>query len=139
MEERTAPEKKQRIPVWLYPSTIDRIEQLYRGEKCKSHSEFIEKAVEYYCGYLYTNARNPQLPDAVAAAIEGKLGSFEDRFARLMFKYAVEQAIMMHIVAYDIELDDTQLDKLRGKCIADIKHTNGQISFKDVLRFQKSV
>lgn len=138
MDEQTA-EKKQRIPLWLYPSTIEQIEQLYRREHCKSHSEFIEKAVQYYCGYLFTNARNPHLPDAVAAAIEGKLGSFEDRLARLMFKCAVEQAMMMHIIAYDVELDETQLEKLRGKCIADIKRTNGQISFKDILKFQNSV
>lgn len=138
MDEQTA-EKKQRIPLWLYPSTIEQIEQLYRGEHCKSYSEFIEKAVQYYCGYLFTNTRNPHLPNAVAAAIEGKLGCFEDRIARLMFKCAVEQAMMMHIIAYDVDLDEAQLEKLRGKCISDIKRTNGQIGFKDILKYQNSV
>ena len=59
--------------------------------------------------------------------------------ARLLFKLAVEQAMMMHIIACDTDIDEVQLDQLRGQCIGEVKRTNGQISFKDALRYQKSL
>ena len=45
-------EKKIRIPLWIYPSTEEKISKNYEGDNCKSPSEFIEKAVLFYCGYL---------------------------------------------------------------------------------------
>ena len=139
MEEIKAPEKKKRIPLWLYPTTIEQVKQLYRGEQCKSYSEFIERAVRYYCGFLITNERNPHLPDAVTAVIEGNLGCFEDHISRLLFKLAVEQDIMSHIIACDTDIDDDQLNQLRSQCVGEVKRSNGQLGFKDALHYQKSL
>lgn len=47
--------------------------------------------------------------------------------------------MMMNIIACDTDIDQVQLDRLRGKCVADVKRTNGQINFKDVLKYQKTV
>ena len=43
------------------------------------------------------------------------------------------------IIAYDTDIDEGRIPALRGKAIRDMKRTNGRISFKDALDFQKSV
>lgn len=42
-------------------------------------------------------------------------------------------------IAYDTDIDEGEYQRLRGRAIRDMKRTNGRISFKDALDFQKSV
>ena len=130
-------EKKTRIPLWIYPSTIEEADQLMEQDNCKSRSEFIEKATRHYCGYLKTEEKNAYLPVAVSSVIEGKLGGVENRISRLLFKLAVETSIMMNILAGKLEVDEADLGKLRGKCIEEVKRSNGSITFDEVFRYQR--
>ena len=45
-------ENKKKFPLWAYPDTLEKVEELYREDNCRSQSEFIEKAVNFYIGYL---------------------------------------------------------------------------------------
>ena len=47
--------------------------------------------------------------------------------------------VLGQIIAYDTDIDEGEYQRLRGKAIRDMKRTNGRISFKDALDFQKSV
>jgi metal-responsive CopG/Arc/MetJ family transcriptional regulator len=40
-------ENKKRIPLWLYPSTLESVDRWQQQDNCKSRSEFIEKAVRF--------------------------------------------------------------------------------------------
>ena len=54
MKKETKPiarETKERIPVWLYPSTVEEMEKVIPFDNCKSRSEYIEKAIRFYNGY----------------------------------------------------------------------------------------
>lgn len=130
-------DKKTRIPLWVYPSTLEEVDRFQGQDNCKTRSEFIEKAVQFYCGYLKTEEKNVYLPVAVSSAIEGRLGGAENRISRLLFKLAVETSIMMNILAGKLEVDDVDLEKLRGKCIEEVKRSNGSITFDEVLRYQR--
>ena len=57
--------------------------------------------------------------------------------ASLLFKYAVELAMMMHVSAANFRVDEDTLSRLRGKCVNEVKRVNGQISFDDAVRYQK--
>ena len=43
------------------------IECLYKGDNCSTKTEFIEKAIRFYCGYLLQN--KPELIDYLAPQI----------------------------------------------------------------------
>lgn len=130
-------EKKIRIPLWIYPSTMEEVDQLTAQDNCRTRSELIERAVQFYCGYLKTERENTYLPIAVSSVIEGKLGGAENRISRLLFKLAVETSMMMNILAGKLDVEDADLGRLRGKCIEDVKRSNGSITFDEVLRYQK--
>ena len=131
--------EKKRFALWISAEVLDAVRREYRADNCKSQSELIEKAVRLHLGRLAAGKTDAYLPAATAAVIEGLLTGFEDRIARLLFKQAVEESMMMNIIACDTDIDQAQLESLRGKCVADVKRTNGQISFRDVLKYQKTL
>ena len=111
----------------------------YRGDNCASQSEFIEKAIRFYCGYLEAEKDGAYLPRVLSEILEGILSTFGSRVGRLLFKQIVEQSILTHIIAADTDMDLDTLERLRGYCVQDARRTNGEISFQDILRFQKGL
>lgn len=132
-----ADENKKRFPLWMYPKTQQRVQELYEKDNCKSQSEFIEKAIRFYCGYISAEDSMKFLPIAITSAMSGIIGTSENRIARVMFKLAVEMSMMMNILASTAEVDENTLHRLRGKCVADVKKSIGSVTFEDVAKFQK--
>ena len=130
---------KQKVTVWMTPSVKEQIEDTYRSDKCRTQSEFIEKAVEFYLGYLHTKNAGAFLPEALSAMMTGTLDYYTGRMGSLLFKQGVDLHVLGQIIAYDTDIDEGEYQRLRGKAIRDMKRTNGRISFKDALDFQKSV
>jgi hypothetical protein len=128
---------KKKFPLWLYPETRQLVTDWYRKDNCQSQSEFIEKAIRFYCGYISAEEGVRFLPAAITSALTGMVDSLENRMARLIFKLAVEMAMMMNILAANAEVDEALLRKLRGKCVDDVKKSIGAVTFEDVVRFQK--
>ena len=56
---------------------------------------------------------------------------------RLLFKLAVEQDMVMNVLAAGMEIPDEQLKALRGRCVQDVKKTSGSISLDDAVRYQR--
>ena len=80
------PKDKQKFALWTYPETMKRVETLYRDDGCKSKSEFIEKAINFYCGYLTAENYREYFPSVILSTVKGTLDSFENRMAGLLFK-----------------------------------------------------
>lgn len=130
---------KKKFAFYLPPELREQIGRWQTADNSTSLTGFIENAVRFYLNYLMAQEDNPILPKAVSAAIEGRLGVFEDRMAKLLFKQTVELSMTMNLLAASVDVDDGTLRKLRGKCITDVKQTNGAISFDDTLHYQHSV
>ena len=132
-----AEDNKARIPLWLYPDTIRKADELFPKDNCKSRSEFIEKAIIFYSGYITSGENNKFLPSAITSSLAGIVENSENRMARLLFKLAVEMSMMMNVLASNAEIDETLLQKLRGKCINDVKKTTGSINLDEAVKYQK--
>lgn len=106
-------EKKERIPEWLYPSTLKAIDRAMYQANCKSRSEFLENAAQMYAGYISADSAEEYLPTASVSALRATVQGSETRISRLLFKLTVEISMMMHVLAAGLEIDDSQLDDLR--------------------------
>ena len=133
------PEKevKRRFQLWLKPSVLQMADDLYEKDNCGSRSEFIEKAIQFYAGYLYGESAGDYLPKILISTLKGILNESDNRISRVLFKLAVEQAITMSVVAATCNISREQLEKLRGTCVSQVKRSNGAYSFEDALDFQK--
>ena len=101
---------------------------------CGSQSEFVEKAVRFYDGYLKAQNAGAFLPHAVADVLEGTLGVFANRVAKLLFNMAVEHNITNHLLAADVDMTREDYNKMRGNSVREINSTRGTISLKDVIQ-----
>lgn len=124
--------KKERTAVWLYPDTMEDIDRYMYIANTKTRSEFIEKALQFYFGYLSCQD-NTFLPIAISSSIEGLLDRSEDRQSRLLFKLAVEIDMMAHVLASAIELDSTQLNRLRANCVQEVKKSVGNVNLNKIM------
>lgn len=130
------PKGKDKFTLWIRPEILEKMEQLYKEQGFKTRSEFIEKAVDFYCGYLLAEDYKEYLPESILSTLQGTLDAFETRMARSLFKLAVEVSLLMHIVAGTNDVDEDTLESLRGKCVQDCKKINGSISFEDAVKYQ---
>ncbi len=69
--------------------------------------------------------------------LRGMLDDSENRMARMLFKLAVETDMMMHVLAAEYGIDETTLRALRGRCVDEVKHSNGSISLDKATQYQK--
>ena len=130
---------KIKFPLWLTPECKQIVEVNYRPDQCQSRSEFIEKAIWFYAGFLHTLDAGAYLPRALKQMLDGTLGVFAERIGRQLFKLAVEQNVNNHILASDTDIDARSYQKMRGLSMEEVKRTNGRIDFEDALLQERGV
>lgn len=131
------PKDKNRFTLWLYPETIEKINSLYRKEGCVSRSDFIEKAIRFYIGFLTAEDPSSFLPNMFLSNMRAIASESDDRHTSLLFSMAVEIAIMQNVIASIQDIDPVSLARVRAECVKEIKKTNGKFSFEDALNWQK--
>lgn len=129
---------KEKMAVYFQPETIKKIEQEYREDNCASKTEFIEKAVKFYIGYLRqqeeVNYLSPMITETMKAQIKGT----EQRLARLIFKVAVELGKLSHMTAAMNDIDDETLKSLHAMCVTEVRKINGIIDYEDAVEYQQN-
>lgn len=132
-------DNKKSTTIWLRPSVISRMDGWLEEANCKSRSEFIEKSLHFYMGYLGTEDTSEYLSDALVATLRGIVADSTNRTNCLLFKCAVEQGIMAHTIA--AHFGDAMEDRraLRGYVTDEVKRTNGQIRFEDAQDIQRQL
>ncbi len=132
-------EEKNRHTVWLTDEAWNVVKEHYRGDNCSTQNEYIEKAIQFYSGYLDAEHADSYLPRVLAEVLEGKLSALGSRMGKLLFKLSVDDALMCNLVAASMDVDMDTLKKVRVDCIKNVKETNGEIDFEDAFKFQKRI
>jgi len=73
----------------------------------------------------------------VTSTLKAIVDSSDTRQNRMMFKLAVEIAIVQNLIAATQDIDPVSLERLRGECVKEVKRLNGGFSFEDALAWQK--
>ena len=127
-------ENKVKFALYLPSEKKAELERRYRENGCRSLTAFIEKAIDFYLGYLDANGTGAFLPKEIQSAIDGRLGMFEDRMAGLLYKLTVEIDMGMSAALNLIQMDDGYLRKLRSNSVRNVKATNGLLTFEQKAR-----
>lgn len=130
-------ERKKRIPLWIYPSTEEQINKIFDSDNCKSPSEFIEKAVKFYIGFLNEEGNVNYLAPRITSSVDAVVHGSEKRINRNLFKIAVELGKLCHMVAAANEVDKDTLRELHLMCVNEVSHINGTIEFEKAVEFQQ--
>ena len=131
------PREKIKFALRIMPETQQLVKDFYPLDNCQNQSEFIEKAIRFYAGYVASKSGTEFLAPILVSALQGTVEDAENHIARLLFKLAVELNMMMNVLAAGMEISEADLEYLRGRCIREIKKTNGNISLKDAVKYQR--
>ncbi len=77
-------EIKRKFALWIKNSTLDLVEEHYKKDNCISKSEFIEKAVVFYTGYLSANENGKYIPNVVTSTLKSIIDESDTRMSRRM-------------------------------------------------------
>ena len=108
-------EEKRRHSVWLDDATWSKVQYHYKLDGCTTQNDFIDKAIQFYCGYLQSEYAGDFLPKILGETLEAILSMFGDRIGKLLLKQAVEQNVCNHILASDTDIDAQTYQQMRGK------------------------
>ena len=128
---------KKKTTIWLYPEVIQRMDGWLEADNCASRSEFVEKAVRFYMGYLATDDASEYLSDELLATVRGVTTENNNRLGSLLFKLCVELNMAAHTIAAHFDVDELDREELRRFAEDEVKRANGQISFDKALRIQR--
>ena len=130
-------ENKKRTAVWLSPRVIRRMDSWLEEDNCSTRSEFIEKALRFYMGYLATEDTSEYLSQALVDTLQGIVADNSNRLRTMIFKWCVELNVMGHTIAAHFRADPINRRELRAYAVDEVKRTNGQISFDRALDQQR--
>lgn len=122
----------------MFPEIIKLCDDNLELANTKSRNDFIEEAIKCYVSYLNTKNNNLFISESIESVLKSSIKITEDRLSKLLFKLSVEMSMMMNILGANFELDEETLNKLRIKCIKDIKASIGSINFEDIAKYQNS-
>jgi len=131
------PREKIKFALRIMPETQQLVKDYYPLDNCQNQSEFIEKAIHFYVGYVSSKNGTEFLAPVLVSALQGTVESMENHISRLLFKLAVEINMMMNVLASELDTNPETLEQMRGRCIQEVKKTIGSITFVDAVRYQR--
>ena len=129
-------ETKAKYAIYLYPSQMEEVKAMMEQANAKSQSEFVADAIRFYIGYLQQGKNVDYLAPVIAQTIKEEIGSTEKNISKILFKLAVESAMLSELQASQIRVTDQQLEQLRHMCSRIVGENNGIITFEKAMKHQ---
>lgn len=132
-------EERTRFQVRVSKDTYRKVQTVLPHTNCRSQNEFVERALQHYADYITAENLTNFLPSIYSSVLRGIVHDSEGRICRLLFKMAVELDMMMNVLAAGMEISEENLDLLRGRCVREVKKTNGGVDLRHAIRYQSGI
>ena len=116
---------------------MEEIKNLVEQGNAKSQSEFVSDAIRFYVGYLQQGKNVDYLAPIIVQSIKAEIGSMEKNICQILFKLAVEAAMLAELQATQIRVTDEQMMQLRRMCPRIVGENNGIITFEKAMMHQQ--
>ena len=130
-------EAKTKYAIYLYPSLVEEMETMMKDANADSKSEFVSNALRFYIGYLKQGKNVDYLAPIIAQAIKEEIRSTEKNISQILFKLAVESAMLAELQATQIRVNDEQMEQLRRICSRIVAENNGIITLEKAIKHQQ--
>ena len=130
-------ETKSKYAIYLYPSQMEEIKQLMDAANAKSQSEFVSDAIRFYIGYLQQGKNVDYLAPIIAQTIQEEIRNTEKNISQILFKLAVESAMLSELQATQIRVSKEQMEQLRRMCSRIVAENNGIIALEKAVKHQQ--
>ena len=128
--------KKRRFPLYMTAEQDAEVNRFVDNGYAKSQNDFINKAIEFYIGYLRNEKNIDYIAPILSSVIKSQMTDIERNLSEIIFKLAVEVAKQNHIAVCRGELDEDTLYRLKDMCCRDVALNNGRVQFENAYRYQ---
>ena len=128
--------KKRRFPLYMTAEQDAEVNRFVDDGYAKSQNEFINKAIEFYIGYLRNEKNTDYIAPVLSSILKSQMTDIERNLSEIIFKLAVEVAKQNHIAVSRGELDEDTLYRLNDMCCRDVASNNGRVQFENAYRYQ---
>ena len=130
---------KKKVGLYLSEATYQEVKETYKKDHCSSLTEFMEKAVEFYLGYVKSEHMVNYLAPTIMSSVNAASDANATRISRMLFKLAVETAVMNNLIAASIQFDPSEYNTLRRESERQVRRLNGDFSMTDALKWQRKL
>lgn len=121
---------KKKCTVWVEEDVWEKAQSKYEEYNFKSVSELANTALEFYLSYRAAGEAEVYLTEALNQTLRSTVQQTENRIARILFKIAVEDAMMKQLLVGATRIGPDEANKLRKYCIDEIRTLNGILDMK---------
>ena len=125
--------EKLLLSVYIKKQCILEVDSLKSLTGSVSRNDVLEKAIDFYFGYITSQLSQDYLCGAFGSKMEGLINNLGTRISKGNFRTAVEMDMLTRMLATVVQLNKNEYDKLRVKSIHDVKATNGSIDILDAV------
>ena len=122
---------KRRFPVYLPPGRDEKIAQFVDSGYAKSQNDFINRAIDFYIGYLLQKENADYLSPMLASVIKNEIENTEKGICEILFKMAVELAKANILTANLNDFAGVSWSRLDDLAKAWVQYNNGIVSLRD--------
>ena len=128
--------KKRRFPLYMTAEQDAEINEFVDNGYAKSQNDFINKAIEFYIGYLRNEKNTDYIAPILSSILKSQMTDIERNLSEIIFKLAVEVAKQNHLLSLGLRIGEEDLIDLNDRCCRDVASNNGIIQFEDAYRYQ---
>lgn len=129
--------EKKKVSLYLTDEIYTEVKQSYRKGHCSTYNEFLERAIVYYLGYVNSEHMTDYLSPTIMSSVKAASDENTKRITRILFKLAVEIAVMNNLFAASLDIDEEKIGILRRECETEVRKLNGDFNMDNAIRWQK--
>jgi len=129
-------EKRTKSGLAVTPKHLSLCDNNLKRAGVRSRNEFVEKAIEFYSGYLMAE-QNPQFFETMfTSSAEKKMDQLSKTVGTGHYKMAVELSKLCNLIAAQMNVTDDELRRLHQKCSEEVKTLGSVPTFERAYRYQ---
>ena len=129
-------EEKTRTAFWIENDLLQRCDICWKSHGFASRDEFVNRAIEQYMTTLTLENADELLIERLSAAIAKAADDGVVKISKGLFRYAVLQEMILHILAGGMGVTSDVVEKLRVRAIKNVRRTRGKVNLEAIADFQ---
>lgn len=129
-------DEKTRIGFWIENELLERCDVCWRSHGFPSRNEFVNRAIEHYITTQMLEQADDLLIARLSTAIAKATDDSAVKISKGLFRYAVGQEMILHILASAYGITSDQVYALRGLALKNVRRTRGKVSLEAIADFQ---
>ena len=129
-------DEKTRTAFWIENDLLRRCDICWKSHGFASRNEFVNRAIEQYMTTLTLENADELLIQRLADAIAKAADDGAVKISKGLFRYAVVQEMILHILASQSGITSDVVGKLRAMAIKNVRRTRGRVSLETIADFQ---